>query len=64
MATAIPLVFKNIIHRLCRWHILHKHADALAIIFAHHEDLEGDMEICIDQHIPRWSLKGPGGRIY
>lgn len=58
MAAAIPLVFKNIIHRLCRWHILHKHADALAIIFARHEDLEGDMEICIDQTYTPMEFEG------
>lgn len=58
MAAAIPLVFKNIIHRLCRWHILHKYADALAIIFARHEDLEGDMEICIDQTYTPMEFEG------
>ncbi|KAF0911734.1 hypothetical protein E2562_011730 [Oryza meyeriana var. granulata] len=39
MAAAIPRVFPNIIHRLCRWHILHKHADALNILYMHDKDL-------------------------
>ncbi|KAF0889513.1 hypothetical protein E2562_025281 [Oryza meyeriana var. granulata] len=48
MAATIPRIFPNIIHRLCKWHILHKHADALNILFMHNKNLEDDLMLCID----------------
>ena len=36
MARAIPVVFPNTLHRLCRWHITKKFKDHLAYLYKNH----------------------------
>ena len=40
MAAAIPRVFPNTQHRLCRWHMLKKYRDELKKLYMEHEGLK------------------------
>lgn len=40
MANALPGVFPNTIHRLCRWHVLHGHKDSLKVLYNLYDGLK------------------------
>lgn len=40
MGNALPGVFPNAIHRLCRWHVLHSHKDGLKVLYNLYDGLK------------------------
>ena len=42
MALAIPDAFKNIVHKLCRWHIMKKYREHLACLYNLHDDFKDE----------------------
>ena len=42
MALAIPQVFKNTVHKLCRWHIMKKYREHLAYLYDLHKTFKDE----------------------
>ena len=42
MALVIADVFKNIVHKLCRWHIMKKYMEHLVYLYYLHDDFKDE----------------------
>ncbi|GJN28744.1 hypothetical protein PR202_gb16905 [Eleusine coracana subsp. coracana] len=48
IAAALRIVYPRTEHRLCRWHILRKHREALNALYANYEGLKDDLDSAIN----------------